>query len=216
MMLPGFGIISEVIPVFARKPIFGYKAMRSRRWRSRSSASRCGRTTCSRRACDVVLRVLLHARRFDHRGADRHQDLQLDRDAVAGSICTFETPMLFALGFIFRCSRSAASPASARHARVDSTSRHLLRRRALPLRAVRRLGVRDLRRLYYWFPKMTGRMYDETLGKLHFWLTFIGFNLTFRKEKAAGNPWGPGATTLEWTLPSPPPFHQFNELPRIK
>ena len=37
-----------------------------------------------------------------------------------------------------------------------------------------------------------------------------------RKEKAAGNPWGPGATTLEWTLSSPPPFHQFNTLPRIK
>ena len=33
--------------------------------------------------------------------------------------------------------------------------------------------------IYYWFPKMTGRMYDERLGKLHFWLTFIGFNLTF-------------------------------------
>jgi cytochrome c oxidase subunit 1 len=37
-----------------------------------------------------------------------------------------------------------------------------------------------------------------------------------KKRKAAANPWGEGATTLEWTLPSPPPFHQFNELPRIK
>ncbi len=37
-----------------------------------------------------------------------------------------------------------------------------------------------------------------------------------RKRKAAANPWGEGATTLEWTLSSPPPFHQFNELPRIK
>lgn len=37
-----------------------------------------------------------------------------------------------------------------------------------------------------------------------------------RKEKAANNPWGVGATTLEWTLPSPPPFHQFEVLPRIK
>ena len=37
-----------------------------------------------------------------------------------------------------------------------------------------------------------------------------------RKEKAADNPWGVGANTLEWTLSSPPPFHQFNELPRIK
>ena len=122
---------------------------------------------------------------------------------------------------------------------------------------------------YYWFPKITGYMYNETIGKLHFWVTFIGVNLVFfpqhflglagmprryvdypdafagwnyvssvgsyisgfgaliflyglfdafylRKEKAAGNPWGPGATTLEWTLSSPPPFHQFNTLPRIK
>jgi cytochrome c oxidase subunit I len=37
-----------------------------------------------------------------------------------------------------------------------------------------------------------------------------------RKERAADNPWGPGATTLEWTLSSPPPFHQFEVLPRIE
>ena len=37
-----------------------------------------------------------------------------------------------------------------------------------------------------------------------------------KKRKAPDNPWGVGATTLEWTLPSPPPFHQFNELPKIK
>ena len=36
------------------------------------------------------------------------------------------------------------------------------------------------------------------------------------RRKAEANPWGEGATTLEWTLSSPPPFHQFNELPRIK
>jgi cytochrome c oxidase subunit 1 len=121
---------------------------------------------------------------------------------------------------------------------------------------------------YFWFPKITGYMYNEFLGKLHFWITFIGVNLAFfpmhflglagmprryadypdayagwnyvasigafiagfgvivflimcleafmKKRKAADNPWGVGATTLEWTLPSPPPFHQFNELPRIK
>jgi cytochrome c oxidase subunit 1 len=121
---------------------------------------------------------------------------------------------------------------------------------------------------YYWFPKMTGYMYSEFVGKLHFWLTFIGVNLVFfpqhflglagmprriadypdafadwnfvssigsyisglgalvflfgliqafmRKERAAGNPWGAGATTLEWTLPSPPPFHQFDTLPLIR
>ena len=121
---------------------------------------------------------------------------------------------------------------------------------------------------YYWFPKMTGYMYDEQIGKIHFWVTFVGVNLVFfpqhflglagmprryidypevyagwnmvssigsyisafsvliflygvfqayaRKERAADNPWGEGATTLEWTLPSPPPFHQFNTLPVIR
>ena len=112
-------------------------------------------------------------------------------------------------------------------------------------------------------------MYNEFLGKLHFWITFIGVNLAFfpmhflglagmprryadypdafagwnyrlldrrlhrrlrraglpghaggslhaKKRVAGDNPWGVGATTLEWTLPSPPPFHQFNELPQIK
>jgi cytochrome c oxidase subunit 1 len=121
---------------------------------------------------------------------------------------------------------------------------------------------------YYWFPKMTGYMYNETLGKLQFWITFIGVNIVFfpqhflgmagmprryvdypdafagwnfvssigsyisgfgilvffycmaqafmRKERAPANPWGPGATTLEWTLPSPPPFHQYETLPLIR
>jgi cytochrome c oxidase subunit 1 len=121
---------------------------------------------------------------------------------------------------------------------------------------------------YYWFPKMFGVTYNETLGKAHFWLFFVGANVLFfpqhflglqgmprryvdypdafalwnfvssigyyivfaglivffigfaeafmRKRAAAANPWGEGATTLEWTLPSPPPFHQFEQLPRIR
>ena len=121
---------------------------------------------------------------------------------------------------------------------------------------------------YYWFPKITGYMYSEFIGKLHFWVTFIGVNIVFfpqhflglagmprriadypdafagwnyvssigsyisgfgvlillcgvflgfrRKVKAADNPWGEGATTLEWTLSSPPPFHQYERLPRIR
>jgi cytochrome c oxidase subunit 1 len=121
---------------------------------------------------------------------------------------------------------------------------------------------------YYWFPKMTGYMYNETFGKAHFWVTFVGVNLIFfpmhflglagmprryvdypdafsgwnfvasigsyvsafgvliflagmieafaRKRKAGNNPWGAGATTLEWTLSSPPPFHQYETLPLIR
>ena len=120
---------------------------------------------------------------------------------------------------------------------------------------------------YYWFPKMTGYMYSEFWGKMHFWITFVGANILFfpqhflglagmprryvdypdayafwnhvssigsyltaigtltffigifvalaRKVPAGNNPWGPGATTLEWTLSSPPPFHCFETLPRI-
>ncbi|MBL8686824.1 MAG: cbb3-type cytochrome c oxidase subunit I, partial [Alphaproteobacteria bacterium] len=120
---------------------------------------------------------------------------------------------------------------------------------------------------YYWIGKMSGRQSNETLGKIHFWLTFIGVNLTFfpmhflglagmprripdyadvyagwnfvssigsyisglsalffiyvvihtlRKGKpATDNPWGDGADTLEWTISSPPPFHTFEEQPRI-
>ncbi|MFK7902988.1 MAG: cbb3-type cytochrome c oxidase subunit I, partial [Nitratireductor sp.] len=121
---------------------------------------------------------------------------------------------------------------------------------------------------YYWFPKMTGYMYNSILAKLHFWMFFIGVNVTFfpqhflglagmprryvdypdayagwnyvssigsyisaasvilflfiiyeafaRKRLAGDNPWGEGATTLEWKLPSPPPFHQWEILPKIK
>jgi cytochrome c oxidase subunit 1 len=120
---------------------------------------------------------------------------------------------------------------------------------------------------YYWFPKMSGRMYNEALGKIHFFLMFIGVNIVFfpmhflgldgmprripdytpafaywnkvstigymitvagvaaffvnliisfaAGKRAPANPWGEGATTLEWTLPSPPPFHQYSTLPRI-
>jgi len=121
---------------------------------------------------------------------------------------------------------------------------------------------------YYWFPKMSGRHYNELLGQLHFWVFFIGVNIMFFPQhflgqqgmprrypdyadaytfwnevsssgyvimaagmliffvnigwslvagrKAEGNYWGEGATTLEWTLSSPPPFHQFETLPQIK
>jgi cytochrome c oxidase subunit 1 len=120
---------------------------------------------------------------------------------------------------------------------------------------------------YYWFPKMSGKMYNELLGKIHFFLMFIGVNVIFfpmhflgldgmprripdytpafahwnyvstvgymitvvgvavffvnlfwslaAGKKAPNNPWGEGATTLEWTLSSPPPFHQYSTLPRI-
>jgi cytochrome c oxidase subunit 1 len=121
---------------------------------------------------------------------------------------------------------------------------------------------------YYWIGKMSGRQYPEKLARIHFWMFFVGVNLTFfpmhflglagmprrypdypdafagwnmvasfgayisaasavlflyicwrtftSKDEVAGNYWGEGATTLEWTLSSPPPFHTFEELPRFR
>ena len=121
---------------------------------------------------------------------------------------------------------------------------------------------------YYWIGKMSGRRYPEFLAKLHFWLTFIGVNVTFfpmhflglagmprrvpdypdafagwnqvssygsyitavatllflyilwytltRGKPVPANQWGEGATTLEWTVPSPAPFHTHEDLPQIR
>jgi cytochrome c oxidase subunit 1 len=121
---------------------------------------------------------------------------------------------------------------------------------------------------YYWLPKWTGHMYDETLGKWHFWLSMIFFNITFfpmhflglagmpRRyadypiqfadfnlvasigafgfgltqllflwvvvkcikggPKAADNPWEAGDGGLEWTVPSPAPFHTFETPPVVR
>jgi cytochrome c oxidase subunit 1 len=65
-----------------------------------------------------------------------------------------------------------------------------------------------------WHEVSSYGIYLTTLGVL--WFFGIIAYVLMAGKKAEANPWGEGATTLEWTLPSPPPFHQFNELPRIK
>jgi cytochrome c oxidase subunit 1 len=186
-----------------------------------------------------------------------------------GGSIELKTPMLWAVGFIFLFTVGGVTGVVLANAGVDRSLQDTYYVVAhfhyvLSLGAVFTIFAG----WYYWFPKMTGYMYSETIGKVHFWLTFIGVNIVFfpqhflglagmprrvadyptayegwnmvsslgsyvsflgmlvffygvavafmRKEKAADNPWGEGATTLEWRLPSPPPFHQYNELPLIK
>jgi len=186
-----------------------------------------------------------------------------------GGSLEFKTPLLWAIGFIFLFTVGGVTGVVLANAGVDRSLQDTYYVVAhfhyvLSLGAVFTIFAG----WYYWFPKMSGYMYSETIGKLHFWLTFIGVNIVFfpqhflglagmprrvadypdafagwnmvsslgsylsgfgalvfffgvaqafmRKERAADNPWGAGATTLEWTLPSPPPFHQYNELPLIK
>jgi cytochrome c oxidase subunit 1 len=186
-----------------------------------------------------------------------------------GGSIEFKTPMLWAIGFIFLFTIGGVTGVVLANAGVDRVLQDTYYVVAhfhyvLSLGAVFAIFAG----WYYWFPKMTGYMYNEFIGKTHFWLTFIGVNLVFfpqhflglngmprriadypdafadwnfissigsyisgvgvlvflfglvqafvRKVPAGNNPWGAGATTLEWTLPSPPPFHQFDTLPLIR
>ena len=84
------------------------------------------------------------------------------------------------------------------------------------------LGLQGMPRRYVDYPDAFAgwnaiSSYGSYLSAAGVGIFLIGWVVThIRKEKAADNPWGEGATTLEWTLSSPPPFHQFEELPKIK
>ena len=84
------------------------------------------------------------------------------------------------------------------------------------------LGLAGMPRRYVDYPDaFAGWNYVSSIGSYLSALGTVVFLFAMvlafmRKERAVDNPWGEGATTLEWTLSSPPPFHQFNELPRIK
>src|SRR3974377_2378058 len=178
-----------------------------------------------------------------------------------GGPIEFKTPMLWAMGFIFLFPIGGVTGVVLANAGVDFALHNTYYVIAhfhyvLSLGAVFSIFAG----FYYWIGKMSGRTYNETYGKLHFWMTFIGVNLTFfpmhflglagmprryvdypdafagwnriasirlfisgfgvliflymlldafaKKRRCADNPWGEGATTLEWTLSSPPPFHQ--------
>lgn len=84
------------------------------------------------------------------------------------------------------------------------------------------LGLQGMPRRYADYPDAYAGW--NLVSSLGYFVTFAGtlvflymlYDSLAKKRAVADNPWGEGATTLEWTLPSPPPFHQFNELPRIK
>jgi cytochrome c oxidase subunit 1 len=186
-----------------------------------------------------------------------------------GGSMSFRTPMLWAIGFIFLFTIGGVTGIQLANAGLDR-SMHDTYFVVAHFHYVLSLGAvfAIFAGWYFWFPKMTGYMYSERIGNVHFWLTFVGVNLVFfpqhflgvagmprryidypdafagwnmvssygsyisgigalvflwgifeafsRKRAAAANPWGEGATTLEWQLPSPPPFHQWEELPHIR
>jgi len=268
LILPGFGMISQIVATFSRKPVFGYLGMAYAMvaiggigfivWAHHMyTVGMSASVQAYFIAATMVIAVPTGVKIFSWIAT------------MWGGSIELKTPMLWAIGFIFLFTIGGVTGVVLANAGVDRVLQDTYYVVAhfhyvLSLGAVFAI----FGGWYYWFPKMTGYMYNETLGKLHFWLTFIGVNLVFfpqhflglagmprriadypdafadwnfvcsigsyisgvgalvflfgvaqafaRKVPAGANPWGAGATTLEWTLPSPPPFHQYDTLPLIR
>jgi len=268
LILPGFGIVSHVISTFSRKPIFGYLGMAY----AMVAIGFVGFVVWAHHmytvGLDVDTRAYFVAATMVIAVPTGIKIFSWIATMWGGSI-TFKTPMLWALGMIFLFVLGGVTGVVLANAGAD-VSLHDTYYVVGHFHYTMSMGAMFsiFAGFYYWIGKMTGKQYPETLGKLHFWITFIGVNLTFfpmhfsglagmprripdypdafagwnmisswgaymsfagailflfiifriftSGQKVGDNQWGEGATTLEWTVSSPPPFHTFEELPRIK
>ena len=267
MILPGFGIISHVVSTFSRKPVFGYLGM-----------------VYAMMAIGVVGSVVwAHHMFVSGIDVDTRAYFMFASMVIAvptgikvfswiatmwGGSIEFKTPMLWAIGFIMVFTVGGVTGIVVASAGIDQIV-HNTYYVVAHFHYVLSLGsvFAIFAGFYYWIGKMSGHQYPEFWGRAHFWVTFVGVNLTFfpmhflgvsgmprrypdypeafagwnfvssigsyisglgmlvflfvvyrtftSKSPAATNYWGEGATTLEWKVSSPPPFHTFEELPRI-
>jgi cytochrome c oxidase subunit I len=186
MVLPAFGILSEVIPVFARKPMFGYKAM----------------ATALAAIAFVSMLVWAHHMFATPMSIAVLIFFMLSSFAVAiptgikifnwlatlwrGNI-EFRVPLLFAVGFIAQFVIGGVTGVILAVFPVDwqlTDTYFVVAHMHYVLFGGVAFGI--MAGLYYWFPKMSGRMLSETAGKVSFWLMVIGFNLTFLPQHSAG------------------------------
>ncbi|MEQ3549614.1 cytochrome c oxidase subunit I [Pseudonocardia nematodicida] len=175
--LPFFGIMTEIIPVFARKPLFGYKGMVFAGF------------------AITALSVVVWAHHMYATGAVLLPFFALTTFLIAvptgikfvnwvgtlwkGKI-TFETPMLFAAGFLVTFLLGGLTGVLLAAPPIDfnlSDTYFVVAHFHYVLFGTIVFSV--FGGIYFWFPKMTGRMMDERLGKIHFWTMFIGFHMTF-------------------------------------
>jgi cytochrome c oxidase subunit 1 len=267
MILPAFGIVSQVIATFSRKPVFGYLGMAY----AMVAIGVIGFVVWAHHmfvvGMDVNVKMYFTAATMVIAVPTGVKIFSWIATMWGGSI-TFETPMLWAIGFIFLFTVGGVTGVVLANGGVD-TYMHDTYYVVAHFHYVLSLGAvfALFAGFYYWFPKMSGKMYNELLGKLHFYVMFVGVNVIFFPQhflgldgmprrypdypdafeywnnistvgymitvagmaiffvnlfwslaagkKAPDNPWGEGATTLEWTLSSPPPYHQFETLPKI-
>jgi cytochrome c oxidase subunit 1 len=179
MILPAFGIVSAIIPTFARKPLFGYSSM------------------VYATAAIAILSFIVWAHHMFTVGMPIAGELFFMWATMLISVptgvkvfnwvatmfkgsMTFETPMLFAIAFVilftiggFSGVMLAIAPADFQYHDTYFVVAHF--HYVLVPGAIFSITAG----VYYWLPKWSGRMYNETMGKVHFWLAFIGLNVTF-------------------------------------
>ena len=267
IVLPGFGLISHVIATFSRKPVFGYLpmvwaliaigALGFVVWAHHMYTVGMSLTQQSYfMLATMVIAVPTGVKVFSWIAT------------MWGGSIEFKTPMLWAFGFLFLFTLGGVTGIVLSQAGVDRAY-HDTYCVVAHFHYVMSLGAvfTIFAGIYFYFPKMTGRMIPEWAGKIHFWTMFIGSNLTFfpqhflgrqgmprryidypeafalwnkvssygaflsfasfvfffvviiyaivaGKRETRPNPWNEYADTLEWTLPSPPPEHTFEILPK--
>ena len=185
LALPFFGIVSEVFPVFSRKPLFGYAglvfatlaiaALSTAVWAHHMYVT--GAVLLPFFALmTMLIAVPTGVKIFNWIGTMWRGKM------------TFETPMLFALGFIITFLFGGLTGVMMASAPIDfhiSDTYFIVAHFHYTLFGT--IVFATFAGVYFWFPKMTGRMYDERLGKIHFWLIFIGFHTTFLVQHWLGN-----------------------------
>jgi cytochrome c oxidase subunit 1 len=267
IVVPAFGIISHIISTFSKKPIFGYLPMVYAMvaigalgfvvWAHHMYTVGMSLTQQSYfMLATMVIAVPTGVKIFSWIAT------------MWGGSIEFKTPMLWAMGFLFLFTVGGVTGIVLSQAGVDRAY-HDTYYVVAHFHYVMSLGAvfGIFAGIYFYLPKMSGRMIPEWAGKLHFWAMFIGANVTFFPQHFLGrngmprryidyneafalwnyvssigafisfgsfvffivilfktllspknatepNPWGQYADTLEWTLPSPPPEHTFETLPK--
>jgi cytochrome c oxidase subunit 1 len=177
MVLPAMGMISEILPVFSRKPLFGYKAFVF----ATAGIGALGFSVWAhhRFTTGQVYLPFFSLMTFFIAVPTGEKMINWIITLFRGKL-TFSTPLLFALGFLSMFLIGGINGAFSAAVPVDFALQDtywVVAHLHYVLFGGSVFGV--MAGLYYWFPKMTGRMLNETLGKAQFVLMFIGFNLTF-------------------------------------